>query len=267
MTTSYYDDGNVRNLQRNGSTGSQVDNLNYDYRPGTHIDTLITNATGNPGSVYTYDSNGNVISDSRDNVGFTLYDTYNRPETIYKEDGTVIQYRYDPNGLRVEKEVGSTSNYYFRGKDGNPEVLMLDAESENTEFFTFANGNSLGEVTLDTTNGGEPYHYYYIKDHLGNIRVIVDMNGTVDAMNDYYLFGELMRSQVSAGPDPRYQFTSKELDAETGLYYFGARDYDSWSGTWMSVDTMANKYPGWSWSPGVDQICRGSVLEYSFVNG
>ena len=41
-------------------------------------------------------------------------------------------------------------------------------------------------------------------------------------------------------------FTSKELDAETGLYYFGARYYDSWSGRWMSVDPLAKKYPGWS---------------------
>ena len=65
--------------------------------------------------------------------------------------------------------------------------------------------------------------------------------------------------------------TSKELDAETSLYYFGARYYakhpldDPFSARWLSVDPMAEKYPGWS--PGVDQICRGSVLEYSFVNG
>ncbi len=97
----------------------------------------------------------------------------------------------------------------------------------------------------------------------------LDQNGTPQVSDNYYPFGEKMPglNTVNAGPDDRYGFTSKELDAETGLYYFGARDYDSWSGTWMSVDTMANKYPGWSWSPGVDQICRGSVLEYSFVNG
>ena len=29
---------------------------------------------------------------------------------------------------------------------------------------------------------------------------------------------------------PLAGFTSKELDAETGLYYFGARYYDAWSG-------------------------------------
>jgi RHS repeat-associated protein len=41
-------------------------------------------------------------------------------------------------------------------------------------------------------------------------------------------------------------FTSKERDVETGLDYFGARYYESWSGRWMSVDPLAKKYPGWS---------------------
>ena len=41
-------------------------------------------------------------------------------------------------------------------------------------------------------------------------------------------------------------FTSKERDVETGLDYFGARYYDSWSARWLSVGPLANKYPGWS---------------------
>ncbi len=42
----------------------------------------------------------------------------------------------------------------------------------------------------------------------------------------------------------RAGFTSKELDAETSLYYFRARYYDAWSSRWMSVDPLASKYPG-----------------------
>ena len=45
---------------------------------------------------------------------------------------------------------------------------------------------------------------------------------------------------------PLAGFSSKELDGETGLYYFGARYYSAWSGTWLSVDPLANKYPEWS---------------------
>ncbi len=40
-----------------------------------------------------------------------------------------------------------------------------------------------------------------------------------------------------------YKFTGKELDVETGLYYFGARYYDPKVSIWMSVDPLANKYP------------------------
>ena len=48
---------------------------------------------------------------------------------------------------------------------------------------------------------------------------------------------------------PKYpqSFTGKERDSETGFSYFGARYYDSDILTgWLSVDPMADKYPGLS---------------------
>ena len=51
-------------------------------------------------------------------------------------------------------------------------------------------------------------------------------------------------------------FTGKERDSETGFSYFGARYYDSDLMTaWLSVDPLADKYPGLSpyaycaWNP------------------
>ena len=53
-----------------------------------------------------------------------------------------------------------------------------------------------------------------------------------------------------------FTFTGKERDTETGYSYFGARYYDSdLSGLFLSVDPMADKYPGISpyaycaWNP------------------
>ena len=44
-----------------------------------------------------------------------------------------------------------------------------------------------------------------------------------------------------------FTFTGKERDSETGFSYFGARYYDSDIFTgWLSVDPMADKYPGLS---------------------
>jgi RHS repeat-associated protein len=71
------------------------------------------------------------------------------------------------------------------------------------------------------------------------------------------------RSEVPSGADQRYKFSSKERNSETGLDYFGRRNYDSpsvfviqiqtrsrlktdWFGGWYEVDPMADNYAGWS---------------------
>ena len=43
-----------------------------------------------------------------------------------------------------------------------------------------------------------------------------------------------------------YKFNAKELDEETGNYYYGARYYNPKWSVWLSVDPLAEKYPGWS---------------------
>ncbi|HEX2868061.1 MAG TPA: RHS repeat-associated core domain-containing protein [Ignavibacteriales bacterium] len=63
---------------------------------------------------------------------------------------------------------------------------------------------------------------------------------------DYYAFGGTMSSYVNGSTVDKYKFTAKERDSETGLDYFGARYYDSKIGRWMSVDPLAEKYPGLS---------------------
>ena len=79
---SYYADGDMNTLQRDGSGSSLTDNLIYNYQSGTHRVTSISNSAG-AGSSYTYDDNGNVISDSKDNISFEIYDIYNEPVEVY----------------------------------------------------------------------------------------------------------------------------------------------------------------------------------------
>ncbi len=57
-----------------------------------------------------------------------------------------------------------------------------------------------------------------------------------------------MASQHSTTADfsSRYKFNAKELDKETGWYYYGARYYDPQVSTWLSVDPLAEKYPSYS---------------------
>ena len=85
--------------------------------------------------------------------------------------------------------------------------------------------------------------YYYFKDHLGNIRAVMDgASGTITQAQDYDAWGDICRTYTSAIDTTVNKFTGKERDQETGYDYFGARYYDSRIGRWLSVDLLMNKY-------------------------
>jgi len=90
--------------------------------------------------------------------------------------------------------------------------------------------------------------YYYLKDHLGTIKMTVDSGGTVTSYDDYYPFGMTMegRSGNFGQADVRYRYTGKERDIESGYDYFGARYYDSRVGRWLSMDPLSHRFPGFS---------------------
>lgn len=109
----------------------------------------------------------------------------------------------------------------------------------------WAGNDNIGEVRYSYYNTYS--YYYYLKDHLGDIRMVLNSSGGVDSYNDYYPFGMQMPGRnLSCSSDGRYKFSSKQLDGETSLYYFGASYYDAWSRQWCGVNPLANKYPRWS---------------------
>jgi len=60
---------------------------------------------------------------------------------------------------------------------------------------------------------------------------------------EYFPYGETwVQEKATTGESMPYKFTSKELDPETGLYYFGARYYDARVSRWISPDPILYKY-------------------------
>ncbi|TCO96380.1 RHS repeat-associated protein [Bacteroides heparinolyticus] len=84
-------------------------------------------------------------------------------------------------------------------------------------------------------------YHYYLKDHQGNNRVVIDHSGTVEEVNHYYPFGGTFAGTNSIQP---YKYNGKELDASKGLnwYDYGARHYDAALGRFTTVDRFAEKY-------------------------
>jgi RHS repeat-associated protein len=63
--------------------------------------------------------------------------------------------------------------------------------------------------------------------------------------DDYYPFGKIMpgRSSSTSTPEDDYKFTGHQRDAEIGLDYMLARNYDPLIGRFMQVDPLAGDYP------------------------
>ena len=91
--------------------------------------------------------------------------------------------------------------------------------------------------------GGTPVYHFYQKDHLGNVRVVSDANGTVEEVNHYYPYGALMGESQNTTTQP-YKYNGKELDRSFGLdwYDYGARWLDGVGGRWSSIDPLCEKY-------------------------
>jgi RHS repeat-associated protein len=97
---------------------------------------------------------------------------------------------------------------------------------------------------LPATLPVEKDQFYYHTDHLGSSNIITDTYGSVYQHLEYFPYGETWIEEGGSygGNTPGYKFTGKELDPETGLYYYGARYYDPVLSRWISADPVLVKY-------------------------
>jgi len=88
--------------------------------------------------------------------------------------------------------------------------------------------------------------YYYLKDHLGSIRAMVNSNNELVSAQDYDPWGYLLSGRTYQGSDLKFKFTEKERDVESGYDYFGARYYDARIAIWTSIDPLMEKHYDYS---------------------
>ncbi len=92
-----------------------------------------------------------------------------------------------------------------------------------------------------------PQYQYYLKDHLGNTRVVVNSDNTAQQITNYYAFG-LTSQSYQSGTSNKYLYNGKELqdDLIAGRTLdwldYGARMYDPMLGRFHTVDPLAEIY-------------------------
>ena len=107
--------------------------------------------------------------------------------------------------------------------------------------------NVLKQILIDggyiTFSGTTPSYFFYLKDHLGNNRVVVSPSGTPLQVNHYYPFGGLF-GESTGNSLQRFRFNGKEFDRTHGLdwYDYGARHMSPDVGRFTTIDPMAEKY-------------------------
>jgi len=108
--------------------------------------------------------------------------------------------------------------------------------------------------------------YFYHPDHLGSTGFVTDKDGELYEHNQYFPFGETWVTENSNTERLPYLFSSKELDQETGLYYFGARYYDPRTIQWTSPDPILGKYLHGEPNDGVYDSANLALYTYSYNN-
>ena len=91
-------------------------------------------------------------------------------------------------------------------------------------------------------NSTEEETFYYHSDHLGSTSYITDKDGNITQYDAYLPYGELLVDEHSSSEEIPYKFNGKELDEETGLYYYGARYMQPMASIWYGVDNLTEEY-------------------------
>ena len=241
--TAYDKNGNIKTLQRYGQTAASsyglIDNLTFTLGGNqlSRVDDAAAASAYNGGfefkdgvkqaNEYTYDSNGNLTKDLNKGISTITYNVLNLPNMVTFSDGSTIAYTYGADGTKlktVHKTGSTTTTTDYCGnvvyENGVQKLLLTDE----------------GYVTLS-----DGKYHYYLKDHQGNNRVVINQSGTVEEANHYYPFGGVFASSGNVQP---YKYNGKEYDGKKGLnwYDYGARHYDAALGRFTTNDRFSEKY-------------------------
>ena len=180
--------------------------------------------------------------------------TWNEKNLLTKSSDRsyTVHYRYGEDGQRALKytEEGRSETLYFNNfytihipvqDKNNPQGLRVHKH-------IFVGNSRLVTAMTHTDNNGDnaeqrEKRYYYHSDHLGSAQFVTDWRGRQYEHIEYTPYGELWIEEVAAGLDKLpFRFTGKEMDEETGLYYYGARYFDPKYSRWLSGDPALSDY-------------------------
>ena len=198
---------------------------------------------------YGYDAAGNrtdILNGSGDTLSVMRYNLLNLPAEYVSVDGDTVNYVYSADGEKLyveENPSGGTvqgTEYAANYRIENGVVTMIRTDA----------GYYTRVLTPAGVTGPLYTHIWYLRDHLGNNRVLADGSGAPVALHDYDPFGEEIATASSSLPYPfppggtesPYKYGGEEWSATTSTYDFEARQFSPSFHRFTTMDPLAEKY-------------------------
>ena len=196
----------------------------YNYNSSNE---LTSNSLGS----YTYDANGNTLSDPSGKS--YSWDFENRLTQAIISGSWTTTFRYDPFGRRIQKSGPlGTTNYLYDGLEVSAGVIE-EVDNAGNVLARYTQGTRIDEPLAQYLSSTASF---YDADGLGSITSLTNSTGALAHSYIYNAFGTQVATTGSL-VNP-FQYTARKLDNETGLYYYRALYYDPQVGRFTSEDPI-----------------------------
>jgi len=178
------------------------------------------------------DANGNTLADAQGR-SFT-WDFENRlvQAVVPGANGGTTTFKYDPFGKRIEKlSPNATSIFLYDGVD-----LIETINGSGSEIANYTRTRKIDETLAELRGSTVDY---YQTDGLRSTTSLSSSSGTVASTYTYDSFGNI--TNFTGTLRNPFQYTGREYDSETNLYFYRARYYDPVAGRFVNEDPIRFK--------------------------
>lgn len=187
-------------------------------------------------TAYSYDENGNLISETSGNTTKTY--TYNSINQLvgYTDGSTTAAYTYNTNGLRVEKVVnGQLINHVW---DGSGQIVADINENDIYNAKCYVRGTGLA-AKYDFVSCSKTEYTYYLQNAHGDVDALLDDSGSVTKSYRYDAFG--VEKNIDDNDMNAFRYCGEYYDKETATIYLRSRYYNPSNGRFNSRDSFAGR--------------------------